>query len=488
MERADEHTGGEAAREARFFAALRQWEGFATATRVFGESLARPLGEPKHRVLARLYTLLLDDLLQGLGLRAGGGAAAEWQPLYDLYEEVNPQYVSARRVTQALERWPGLGAGQHETLAQAVSGFFALVREGFLEAYPAPRVTHEEVLRWAALFPERWAWRSTGVLRRAGLLAMASPAGYRVYVRYHDGRFEPAYKAGELTRWLAACERAAAAGRYGPEEALSAYGAAFTAACYAGRLAPMGLEAVCGDVPDCERCLLRDDCRWYNGPATEGPAAGEVLALARRGALASLGSDRLLQGLFGLDEAERSALQGVLAGSGLRELAQRPPAELRERLAGTGLAPERFQLLVELARRFAEERLMVGAEFRTAWDLFRHFRMRLRELRQEVFIVVLLDNKRRYLGDYEVTRGTLNTSPVHPREVFAPAVREAAAAILIVHNHPSGDPSPSREDVRVTRSLREAGRTMGIPVLDHVIIADDRYVSLVEEGHLETTP
>ena len=111
--------------------------------------------------------------------------------------------------------------------------------------------------------------------------------------------------------------------------------------------------------------------------------------------------------------------------------------------------------------------------------------MRLRDLKQEQFIAVLLDNKRRYLDDRVITQGLLDTSPVHPRELFNAAIRESAAAVVVVHNHPTGDPTPSREDLAITRSLIQAGELIGIPVLDHLIIADDRYISLLEEGLLK---
>jgi DNA repair protein RadC len=118
--------------------------------------------------------------------------------------------------------------------------------------------------------------------------------------------------------------------------------------------------------------------------------------------------------------------------------------------------------------------------------VFKHFRIRLRDLKQEQFIVVLLDNKKRYLNDLVITQGTLNTSPVHPREVFNAAIRERAASVVVVHNHPSGDPNPSREDIHVTQQLIKVGELVGIPVLDHVIIADDLYLSMLEQGLLKS--
>jgi len=101
---------------------------------------------------------------------------------------------------------------------------------------------------------------------------------------------------------------------------------------------------------------------------------------------------------------------------------------------------------------------------------------------QEVFGVLILNTKHKIVAVHEVSRGALNTSIVHPREVFKPAVLHNAASIICFHNHPSGDPEPSRDDIEVTKRLVEAGKIMGIEVLDHIIVGDDRYVSLKERG------
>lgn len=105
---------------------------------------------------------------------------------------------------------------------------------------------------------------------------------------------------------------------------------------------------------------------------------------------------------------------------------------------------------------------------------------------QEVFRVLLLNGKHRLLGMVDVSRGTLTQSLVHPREVFGPAIRTPSAAIIIVHNHPSGDPAPSVEDREVTRRLAKAGQLLGIPLLDHVVVAEKGYRSMREDGIIET--
>lgn len=99
-------------------------------------------------------------------------------------------------------------------------------------------------------------------------------------------------------------------------------------------------------------------------------------------------------------------------------------------------------------------------------------------------MALLLDGKNRILKEVRVSEGSLNQSIVHPREVFSPAVRESAAAIILVHNHPSGDPAPSREDREITRRLKDAGELMGVKVLDHIIIGDGGFVSFTALGLL----
>lgn len=104
----------------------------------------------------------------------------------------------------------------------------------------------------------------------------------------------------------------------------------------------------------------------------------------------------------------------------------------------------------------------------------------LRDRPTEEFWVLLVDGKHRVIGVAQVSVGSLNSTLVHPREIFGAAVRMGAAAIVAVHNHPSGDPEPSAEDLVVTRRLIEAGKVLGIPLLDHVICGTDRFVSLRE--------
>ena len=103
---------------------------------------------------------------------------------------------------------------------------------------------------------------------------------------------------------------------------------------------------------------------------------------------------------------------------------------------------------------------------------------------EEVFILITLNIKNIVTGYFEVHRGTINTSLVHPREVFKRALLNNASNIMVAHNHPSGDPNPSKEDIQITERLKEAGNLLGINLIDHIIVGEDKYISLKEKGVL----
>lgn len=172
-------------------------------------------------------------------------------------------------------------------------------------------------------------------------------------------------------------------------------------------------------------------------------------------------------------------LEGVqgLANRGLEELCQVP-----------GIGPAKAAQLkaaIELGKRVLAAPLSTGTRVGSSLELFHHYYPRLRDLRHEVFKVVLLDAKHAIIRDATVSEGSLTLSIVHPREVFNLAVRESAAAVIFLHNHPSGDPQPSPEDRTLTARLVAAGEVLGIRVLDHLIVGDGRYVSFADQGWLE---
>jgi len=184
-----------------------------------------------------------------------------------------------------------------------------------------------------------------------------------------------------------------------------------------------------------------------------------------------------------LDPADRRAGAPLLALD---------PAELA-RLDATELEVE-FGLGVASARRlaaaFALGRAVLQARrpprraLRGPRAVFELLAPHAAGLEQETFWSLLLDGKQRLKRLVPITSGTLTASLVHPREVFRAAVRAAAGALIVVHNHPSGDPEPSAEDLAVTERLRQAGAVLGIPLLDQVIVGEGEFVSLRERGHL----
>lgn len=171
-------------------------------------------------------------------------------------------------------------------------------------------------------------------------------------------------------------------------------------------------------------------------------------------------------------------------GNNLRELAQADLTEITA-IKGMGMAKATgIKAAFTLASRFQARKLERLDRFTSPRQVFDYFHFEFRDSRKEYFLVLLLDGKNRIIRRVQISEGSLNQSIVHPREVFNPAVKESAAAIILVHNHPTGDPAPSQEDVAITRRLREAGELMGIKVLDHIIIGDGEYVSFVERGLL----
>src|SRR6185436_13734204 len=166
----------------------------------------------------------------------------------------------------------------------------------------------------------------------------------------------------------------------------------------------------------------------------------------------------------------------------LRSVVGAGGAELAN-LRGVGRARAAALLAAgELARRVSSARLDTGAQVTCSADVQAHFGPLLADEMREIFYALLLDTKNRLISKVRISEGSLGASLVHPREAFRPAVREAAASVLFLHNHPSGDPAPSPEDRRVTDRLKRVGELLGIPVLDHVVVGREKYYSFADSG------
>jgi len=161
-------------------------------------------------------------------------------------------------------------------------------------------------------------------------------------------------------------------------------------------------------------------------------------------------------------------------------------ASTRDLRAIKGIGPAKIAQIkagLEFGRRLREKKWDAGQPLRTSEEVFRHFQ-KLEKEKRELFYVVLLTNKNRKIREVKISEGSLTASLVHPREVYNPVIRESAAAVIFVHNHPSGDPAPSPEDREITRRLKEVGEVMGVRVLDHIVIGRERYFSFSDHGML----
>ncbi|MBS3918246.1 MAG: DNA repair protein RadC [Deltaproteobacteria bacterium] len=209
--------------------------------------------------------------------------------------------------------------------------------------------------------------------------------------------------------------------------------------------------------------------------------------------------ERLLQqGAQYLTEAE---LLGILIGKGTRKktaidlarelldryeslenLFSRSPSELMK-VKGIGSAKAAtLSAAFQLVRRIQAKKTTNRSTFKRSSDVRDHYLPLMKDLRKEVFRILLLSRANRLIKEVIISEGTLDASIVHPRDVFREALLESAAGIILLHNHPSGNPSPSEEDLRITKQLVEAGRVMGIKVYDHIILGGEDYRSLADEG------
>lgn len=205
---------------------------------------------------------------------------------------------------------------------------------------------------------------------------------------------------------------------------------------------------------------------------------------------------------YGVDRLTTVELVTLLLGTGTRErpvevlakalleevggivrLSRATSAELQT-VSGIGEAlASRLVASFQLARRAMEESLPSVATVRGPEDVYQRLRGRMGALEQEVFVVLALDVRGRIIDEIEVARGSLDGVEVHPREVFKPLIRRSAFACVVAHNHPSGDPEPSMEDIALSERLQQVGTLLGIELLDHVVIASSGFCSLSDHLH-----
>jgi len=253
----------------------------------------------------------------------------------------------------------------------------------------------------------------------------------------------------------------------------------------------------CVKQPRCALCPLRPGCTWvrfHPAPPLEGAARPDRRLLATLSArVVAEKQDQLQESELLAIVLERGSVGGDVLGlaetllrrfGGLRGMEHAAIAELAQTPGISVGRAIRLKAALELGRRLAECALQQGDAIACSKDVWRAYRHRFRDLPQEHFVILLLDAKNRVLHDQIVSKGTLTGSLAHPREVFQGAIRHAAAGVILMHNHPSGDPNPSAEDRTVTTRLKDAGEILGIRVLDHIILGADHYYSFKDEGRM----
>lgn len=168
---------------------------------------------------------------------------------------------------------------------------------------------------------------------------------------------------------------------------------------------------------------------------------------------------------------------------GFQNLADATIAELCK-TKGIGKAKAcQIKAALEIARRTKTREFKEGERFINSSSVYEHF-SGLRDKKKETFIALLLDGKNKKIKEVRISEGSLTASIVHPREVFNPVIRDSAASVIFVHNHPSGDPSPSKEDIEITKRLKQVAELIGVRVIDHIIIGGNGYTSFADTGML----
>lgn len=388
-------------------------------------------------------------------------AFEELQPLYALLEGLDPHYCREDQVHAGVQRCRSLSLEQQEHWVQWGLRLMRFLRK--TQLHPG-KMQHPEALEeWWKLFPEEACWQAAEWLSDHGCPLPCLAAGMTAWSRYSHGKVPERFHVRE---WIDACKGATEAGWESAKAADSG------AALWAGLWNAHGANGPCGPRPECDTCQLRTGCQWLKVRASQAPSHR----------LEDRSDAELMGAVLQSGSSETKMLSDLTKTHVLKDLLS--SEEVQRNFGVQQALAERLHALREICKRYGTRPLRVGEGFRSSKDIYQHFQQRLRDKKQEQFIVVLLDNKHRFLEERIVTQGLLNRSLVHPREVFAGALERRAAALVCLHNHPSGDPQPSPEDHQITSRLVEAGKLLGIQVLDHLIVGDGSYVSFADKGWL----
>ena len=243
---------------------------------------------------------------------------------------------------------------------------------------------------------------------------------------------------------------------------------------------------ICGSSPQCQKCRLTKFCKFFNSPPADPLQAGlSIEKKLKIGAVNAITNTELLTLLIGGNKPSaksREAAENITSRyKTLRSLSNVSLSELQSlRNIGDSAALRVFSSLI-LYKRFVDEENLDKIIIKESEDLFDIFRVELRDQKQENFYIVMLDSMNGIIKQEKIALGGLSSVQVISSEVFRPALRESAVSVALVHNHPSGNPEPSNDDIRLTRELYRAGELLGIEVVDHIIIGDNCYTSFVDK-------
>ena len=259
--------------------------------------------------------------------------------------------------------------------------------------------------------------------------------------------------------------------------------------------------ALCRRSPQCKPCPLQPYCSYYR---YQRPAAEDTTAPlpVKKWRPKDRPRERLVQyGAHAMEDSELLAIVLRTGAGGLNvidlarvllekfgDLQSIEEATLEELRSIRGIGPMKaveLKAVFELGRRLAYRPFQPGDTFTSSDDVYRSYHGRFSRMKQEEFVLLMLNKKNQVIRDEVISRGGLDMSIVHPREVFKAAIKASSAAVIFVHNHPSGDPTPSHDDYVITRRLHEAGHLLQIEVLDHIIVGDGSYYSFADEEMIE---
>ena len=219
------------------------------------------------------------------------------------------------------------------------------------------------------------------------------------------------------------------------------------------------------------------EIRPYERYLSDGPSVlndAELLAVILRTGSVGESSIELATRILSLD-GNKNGLLGLLRLT--------IPELMSIKGIGTVKAVQ-LQCVCELSRRISKSMAYEGISMNNPQAIAEYYMEDLRHQGQEQLMLLMLNTKNKLIKDVIISKGTVNASLISPREIFVESLRYQAVYIILLHNHPSGDPSPSLEDIRITRRMKEAGDILGITLLDHIIIGDNAYISLKERGIL----